>query len=362
MPGPATDIPRHQSPPFVIEDVPLPGLLGSTPETPSSERLFSEVVILIPVFRDWSSASIVCQLLESKLESLPRVRARIILVDDGGADECKGWIDFHAQGAIRKDALRLVRNVGHQRAICLGLCYVHEHIPCDYVLVMDADGEDSPDNASRLVEQIRAHGCGVVFAERRRRMESFRFRISYLVFRKLHRLLTGVSVRFGNFSVISRNTLSHLVCMPELWSHYAGAVVKSKIPFRCVPMDRGSRLTGKSSMTVTSLIAHGIAAIATFHETVACRILIFNGIALTFLLGLLAAILGIKFFSSLAIPGWTTSAVGLTAVLFTQLLAISFSLVFSLVSSRSVSTFLPRRDYPFYIGAFGPPETSHSGG
>ncbi len=357
MPRSGTLIPSFRSGSFALEEARFPAKPGLRHEGTVSERRVSDVVILIPVYRDWHSASIVCQLLESELKGLPQVHARIVLVDDGGADGHQGWVDFEALGAVRKDTLRLARNVGHQRAICLGLSYVHEHIPCDFVLVMDADGEDSPDDASRLIEKIRVQNCNVVFAERRRRVESVRFRVGYFLFRKLHWALTGQSVRFGNFSVISRNTLSHLVCMPELWSHYAGAVVKSKIPFECVPMDRGPRLKGITSMTFPSLIVHGIAAIATFQETVACRILIFNGIGLGLLLMLLAVIVGIKVFSGLAIPGWTTSAVGLTAVLFTQLLAISFSLVFSLISSRSTATFLPKRDYHFYIGSFGPLET-----
>jgi hypothetical protein len=320
----------------------------------------AELVILIPVFRDWESASIVCELLDAQLGRLSGVQTRVVLVDDGSADRCHGWKDFPSQGGTRFEILKLMRNVGHQRAICLGLCYAHEHLSPDFVLVMDGDGEDAPDCALRLIEQMIEFRCPV-FAERRKRMESLTFRGGYFLFRQLHRALTGISVRFGNFSIIDRATLTHLVCMPELWSHYAGALVKSKIPFRCIPIDRAMRLRGRSRMTMTSLIAHGIAGIATFHETVACRILIANGIVLGLLLAMLAAIIGIKLGTTWAIPGWTTLAVGLTSVLFTQLVAISFSLVFSLISSRGSASFLPRRDYRFYIESFGLMESTGHG-
>jgi hypothetical protein len=306
------------------------------------------VVVVMPVYRDWESASALCKLLDHELARLPGVSMRVLMVDDRSPDGITGWKPFEAQSRIDLLALRLRSNVGHQRAICIGICYIHEHLACDCVLVMDADGEDKPEDAIRLIQMGKSNS-GIYFAERRKRLERLTFRVGYKLFRTLHRMLTGISVRVGNFSILPYEALGVLTCMPELWNHYAGAVLKSKLRLNFIPMDRGSRLYGKSQMNLVSLVTHGIAGIATFYTAVATRILICNVIGLFVLLIVLSCLIGIRLFTDLAIPGWTTYAAGLTLVLATQLAAISFSLVFSLISSRTNVLFIPLKDYAVFV-------------
>jgi len=102
-------------------------------------------------------------------------------------------------------------------------------------------------------------------------------------------------------------------------------------------------------MSLTALIIHGLAGIATFHETVATRLLMANTFCLAVLLICLAIVIGIRLCTSLAIPGWATYTVGLIVLLVTQLLGMSFSLVFSLLSSRSNNPFVPSRDCPIFV-------------
>ncbi len=307
------------------------------------------VVIVMPVYQDWESASILCQSLDECLDGLPRVTVRVLLVDDGSPEGVAGWNLLAIRSLLQVDVLRLRRNLGHQRAICTALCYVLEHIPSDAVLVMDADGEDRPEDAVGLIEIMMANSTGVLFAERRKRFEGLVFRIGYGLFRFLHRLLTGIPVRVGNFSIISCSGLGRLTCMAELWNHYAGAVFKSQVPFRCVPMNRGRRLRGRSKMNFPSLVAHGLAGIASFQETVTTRILIANVICVLLLVISLAVVIAIRFGSHLAIPGWATYTVGLIAILLSQVLAVSFSLVFFVISNRTRALFVPSRDCPIFV-------------
>ena len=306
------------------------------------------VVVVMPVYQDWESVSLVCQSLDEHLGRLPNVEVRILLVDDGSPEGTLGWSDFEVRTLLQIDVLRLRKNLGHQRAICAGLCYVYEHITSNAVLVMDADGEARPEDAARLIESMKANPRGVLFAERRKRLEGVTFRVGYWVFRILHWLLTGIPVRVGNFSILCSSDLGRLTCMPELWNHYAGAVFKSKVPFTCLPMDRGRRLRGRSKMDVPSLVAHGLAGIATFQEKVTTRILIANAFCLLFLLILLAGVIAIRLGTNLAVPGWATYTVGLIVVLLTLILAVSFSLVFYVIGSRTVALFIPVRDCPVF--------------
>ena len=107
--------------------------------------------------------------------------------------------------------LRLRRNLGHQRAIAIGLMHINKTIVCDAVIVMDADGEDTPEGVVQLLDAYSKNGGSeAIFAERSRRVESLLFRAFYLFYKILHRGLTGVGVRVGNFSILPSQYLSPL--------------------------------------------------------------------------------------------------------------------------------------------------------
>lgn len=307
------------------------------------------VAVLIPVYRDWAAARIVCRQLDESLAQEPDSEVHVWLVDDGSPDGRAGWEPLSASRLSSIRTLVLRRNVGHQRAIAIGLCHLYEHFPCDAVLVMDADGEDRPADAVRLLRELRQTPNTVVFAERRRRMENFTFRAGYVAYRLLHYSLTGIAVRVGNFSVLPSAALPRLVCMSELWNHYAGAVFKSRFPYHMIPIDRGTRSHGQSHMNLIGLVVHGLSGIATFHEVVATRILLVSLMGLSVLLLGLLGVVATRVLTNTAIPGWATFSAGLLLVLATQIVAISFSLVFIFVSSRMTSNFLPLRDCALFV-------------
>ena len=306
-------------------------------------------VILMPVYRDWASAAAVCRALDEEFAALVPINARILLVDDASPDGLAGWAAFPRQVLSGISVLRLRTNLGHQRAICAGLCHIYEAMPAAWVLVMDCDGEDRPADAVRLIRMALDRPGGLIFAARRKRLEGLVFRAGYVAFRWLHRLLTGQSVQVGNFSILHHSVLGRLVAMPELWNHYAGAVFRSRIAFDLVPFDRGIRLHGRSHMNLPSLVAHGLAGIATFQETVATRILIANSLGASLLVLLLGTVVAIRLWTNKAIPGWATYTAGLILLLALQLVGMSFNLVFLLISNRSQMTFVPMRDYAVFV-------------
>jgi hypothetical protein len=241
--------------------------------------------------------------------------------------------------------------MGHQRAIAIGLTYIHKKRECDAVLVMDADGEDTPEDAGRLVEHLlKTGGQEVVFAQRIRRSENWPFRVCYLVYRILHRLLTGISVRFGNFSVVPVKHLATLAVVSEAWNHYAASIVKARIPFICLSTDRGTRLAGQSKLNFTALVAHGISAMAVFAELIGVRVIITTLALVLMVFALLLVVIGIRVFTELAIPGWTTNAVGFIFVIVLQMLTVAVSLTLGIFFTRNSLSFLPERDYPYFIG------------
>lgn len=307
------------------------------------------LVIVMPVFRDWDVAGLLCHQIDQQLAHLDNVDVSILLVDDGSPEPLYGWNQFQPTHISRIDVLLLRRNMGHQRAIAMGLCVIRSEIECDSILVMDADGEDRPQDIIRLVKSFREKPECIVFAARKRRFESFVFRAGYWGYRMLHRILTGISVREGNFSIMPRSALDRLVSMSELWNHYAGAIFKSTLTHLRLEADRGRRLGGKSHMDVVALVVHGLAGISTFCDMVATRILIACVSCVLLLVVALATVVGIRIFTNLAIPGWATYTTGLLLLLMIQFASISFSLVFLLITTRLNMTFVPARDYRVFV-------------
>jgi glycosyltransferase involved in cell wall biosynthesis len=312
-------------------------------QSDSADRF--RLVIMMPVFRDWDVAGLLCQQIDQQLVQFDSISVSIVLVDDGSPVPLQGWTPFAPVHISRIDMLLLKRNMGHQRAIAMGLCMIKNEMECDAVLVMDADGEDRAEDVIRLVNCFRERPECVVFAGRQRRYEGVLFRTGYRGYRLLYRLLTGVVVREGNFSVMSHSALDRLVTMSELWNHYAGAIYKSKLPHLRLATDRGHRLGGKSHMNLVALVAHGLAGISVFYDVVATRILMGSVFSVFLLSMVLAVVFGIRIYTKLAIPGWATYTSGLLLVLVIQIASIAFSLVFSLITTRLNMTFVPARDY-----------------
>ena len=227
----------------------------------------TSLVVLIPVLDDWKALSLMLPRLAEQAAALG-VPVGLLVVDDGS-------VEAGGPGVVPADprfawvrVLRLRRNLGHQRAIAVGLCHIEEHIPCEGVVVMDGDGEDRPEDVSRLVAAMGAErNTRIVFGERQRRVERLTFRIFYVLYRLLHWVLTGRGVRVGNFSAIPRVQLESLVVVSELWVHYAAAVLRSRQPWSAIPVSRDRRLDGRSRMNFVALVVHGLSAISVYTRS-----------------------------------------------------------------------------------------------
>jgi hypothetical protein len=310
------------------------------------------IVVLVPVFNDWESLELLLPRLEEEL-SRSGMSADVLVVDDGSLREPEGFLDAGSFQCIgRIDVLRLRRNLGHQRAIAIGLAYIEDCLSARAVVVMDGDGEDDPTDVPRLLERLEKEGHQkIVFAERSRRSESLTFRIFYVFYKILHYLLSGKGVRVGNFSAIPRRRLSSLVVVAEMWNHYAAAAFRSRQPYCMIPTRRARRLCGNSSMNFVSLVAHGLSAISVNSDVVGVRLLVMSILmAIVTACGIVAAVI-VRLATSWAVPGWASYTVGILLILLVQAVMAAFVFSFVILGSRHGSTFLPRRDYSFYIGA-----------
>jgi len=307
-----------------------------------------KTIILIPVLDDWESLAAVIESIDRSID--PSRRVRVLVVDDGSLES---QVALEAMPPLRRldalDLLILERNLGHQRAIAVGLAHIVDAgMPCDSVVVMDGDGEDDPDDIERLLVDLEAADRpSIVFAERTRRSESLVFRLGYLIFRVLHRSLTGYGVKFGNFSAVSAAFLRRITLSPELWNHYAASIMASRLPIRQVATRRLERIAGESKMNVVSLVAHGMSAMAVFGDRIAVRLLATTGL----LIGVAAvALVGLDVTGVVDFAARITDPSGvliLIGVLEVVILLLMF--VFLVLRARSEMQVIPLRDHQLFV-------------
>ena len=316
----------------------------------SGAAVETRLLVLIPIFEDWAAAALLLADLDRALHE-QALRAAVWLVDDGSIERpppILGARDYRALESIHVLALR--RNLGHQRAIAIGLAAAHEQFRPSAVVVMDGDGEDAPDDVPRLVAALRANGGRmIVFAERRRRTEHAVFRACYAAYRLGHRLLTGIAVRVGNFSIVPAAQLERLVVVSELWNHYAAAVFQARLPRESIPTRRRVRLSGASRMNFTALVSHGLSALSVHAEVIGVRLIVFT-IVMAAVLGTLAlTVVGARMVTLSAVPGWALSFTGLLALILCQTVASAVVFVLLVLHGRSQPLFIPIRDYAHFV-------------
>ncbi|MGE0822998.1 MAG: glycosyltransferase [Candidatus Binatia bacterium] len=302
----------------------------------------------MPIYDDWESAVLLITAIEQTFISTETI-LHFLLVDDEGSSAAPEHIKTVRSTTV-VEILRLRRNLGHQRAIAIGLMHLLHTENITAVVVMDGDGEDTPEGIQILLHRFHTTGeQATIFAQRARRTEGYPFKVFYYLFRLCHRFLTGKDIRIGNFSILPRAHLACLAAAPELWNHFAAAVMKARLPTHQVPIDRGHRLVGQSRMNFTALLAHGFSAISVFADVVALRLLIASSLLAIGAASGLIVVTAIRLTTTLAIPGWATTAAGLLFVVLLQALLLSFVFVFIVLHGRNTIGFLPIRDYHFFI-------------
>lgn len=306
-----------------------------------------QVTILIPVYNDAESVQILLSRLSVILQQQADTRFTFLLIDDGSSHE----LDIKPVAGFPLKVLHLQRNIGHQKAIAVGLAWCRENIDADKVLVMDGDGEDRPEDIPVLLQASGKEPGKIVFAQRKSRQDGKRFRFFYGLYKIAFRLLTGRKIAFGNFMLLPKPLLEKVVYYSEIWNHVAGGILKTNLPYTSVALDRGKRYAGESKMNFLSLLMHGLGAIAVFIEVIASRLLIFSLVLIGISLLAILALVAIKSFTNRAIPGWTSTVSSAMLIILLQSFLLSLFTIFLYLSFQSQRKFIPARHYRDYTGS-----------
>jgi polyisoprenyl-phosphate glycosyltransferase len=301
-----------------------------------------KLIIVTPVFEDVEASSRLFKELAAQFKQ----DVFMMVVDDGSVKQPVEIAALENAG-IDGVILKLRRNVGHQRAIAIGLGFVSEHVVFGQsVVVMDSDGEDLPSTIPDLLKNLEFEQVDVVVAERRSRIETLRFKVFYAVYKRFFGLLTGRTISFGNFMVLKAHAVKRLVVMQELSIHVAAAVMASKLRIGTCSLHRGPRYAGQSKMNFVGLALHGFKGLMVFAEDVLVRV----GIACALIASLsvvgtsVAVALKLLGFST---PGWSSVVSGILVLIFLQTGALALmTLMFTgVVRAGMVTTAIAYHDF-----------------
>lgn len=291
------------------------------------------IYCLAPVYNDWESFAILIHEIQLLQQRLDGYNFFVVAVNDGSTENLPEDFDYKK---IPVTVLNLKINIGHQRAIAVGLQYIYNEVSeYDFVVVMDSDGEDKPYDIEALINKaVLEKEKKIIFAQRKKRQESLFFKVGYFFYKYLFYFLTGQKISFGNFSIIPKKLLSKVIHQNNIWNHYSGGIIQSKIPFEKVLLDRGKRYKGVSKMNFNSLIIHGLSSIAVYFDFLSLRILRYSlyGIGICFVSVLF--ILYQKIFTDNAIPGWASSLILIISGIILQLFSVTLIVLLLQLSSR----------------------------
>ena len=290
------------------------------------------IYCLAPVFNDWESFSIL-------LENINKLQKRysksylfsIISINDGSIEENQITCD-----ELELTIINLKVNIGHQRAIAVGLQFIYSEVnDCDFIIVMDSDGEDNPEDIIALIDKSKSQNDSkIIFAQRKKRQESTLFKTGYFFYKYLFYFLSGQKISFGNFSLIPKKLLGKVVHQNNIWNHYSGGIIQSKIPFDKILIDRGKRYKGVSKMNFNSLILHGLSSIVVYFDFLSLRILRYSVYGIFICVISVSYILYQKIFTDNAIPGWASSLILIISGIILQLFSVTLIVLLLQLSSR----------------------------
>ena len=232
-----------------------------------------KIQILIPVYNDFQSLSKLLDDINSTISNSDK-NFSVIIINDASTDKEEITISDKDKISSIK-IINMKTNNGHARGIAAGLKYIFENEVFDYVIPMDGDGEDRPEEILKFIELLKHEPNKPIVGERIKRSEGIIFKISYIIHKLITFIFTGHSIKFGNFTCLPKSTVEKMINEKATWSSFSGSLTKLEKNRSTIPSIRGSRYFGPSKMSFYNLIKHSLSIIAVFKTNVIIRSILF---------------------------------------------------------------------------------------
>ena len=232
-----------------------------------------KIKILISIYNDWESVFKLLENIDLQILDL-NVEASVLIINDGST-ESRSEISLNLNNLKSVQIINMKENRGHTRCYAAGLKYINDKENFDYVIPMDGDGEDRPEELKLLIDKTNDHSEKVITADRVKRSEGFFFKFCYLVHKYLTFIFTGKSIKFGNYTCLPKSAVSQMIKEPATWSSFSGSLSKITSERTSISSIRGPRYFGPSKMSFFNLLRHSLSIIAVFKTTALIRSMIF---------------------------------------------------------------------------------------
>ncbi len=232
-----------------------------------------KIKILIPVYNDWQSVLKLLDEINSNILKLDHEISVIIVNDASNHDLQKDEKNLQNIQSIK--ILNMKINQGHTRCIATGLKYIFEKEDFDYVIPMDGDGEDRPEEIKLLLSQTNISKNKPIVGERVKRSEKLLFKVCYQIHKLITLVFTGKSIKFGNFTCLPKTTVEKMIKEKATWNSFSGALTKVENDLISIPSIRGNRYFEPSKMSFYNLINHSLSIISVFRKTFLIRSALF---------------------------------------------------------------------------------------
>ena len=233
----------------------------------------NKIKILIPVYNDWQS---VFKLLENINSEVFKLEGEfsVIIVNDAST-ESRPDLTTDLEKLMSIQVINMKENRGHARCNAAGLKHINEKEDFDYIIPMDGDGEDRPQELSLLIKKTKNYQGIVITADRIKRSEGFIFKFCYLAHKYLTLIFTGQTIKYGNYTCLPKSVVNEMVNEPATWSSFSGSLAKITKDRKSIPSERGTRYFGLSKMSFINLLKHSLSIIAVFKKTLLIRSVLF---------------------------------------------------------------------------------------
>ena len=238
-------------------------------------------IILIPLFNDWKSVTKLLNEIDFQINSWDAI-VSVVIVNDASTEDRQG-VEFNFKKIKFVKILNMKKNKVHQRCIAAGLKYICNNEDFDRVIVMDADGEDRPEEINDFFIVSKENPNVTITGNRFKRSEGIIFKTLYEIHKILTFIFTGKLVKFGNFTCLPKKHVLQLIEKSYLWNTYSSSVLRTINDRLSISSTRGKRYVLPSKMNFFGLFFHSLTIISVFRKEVIIRSILFSIVYLFFI-------------------------------------------------------------------------------
>ncbi len=226
-------------------------------------------IILIPIYNDRKSLKLLIENINNQIKDLNHDISIVVINDASSQQIIDTYPNIENISSI--EIINMKENRGHARCIASGLKYIFEKKEFDFVIPMDGDGEDRPEEILNFIQLTEQSSEKSIIGERVKRSEGLFFQLCYQFHKFLTLSFTGQSIKFGNFTCLTKSTIKKMIEEKATWNSFSGSLKKIEKDLISIPSVRGTRYFSPSQMSFFNLLKHSLSIISVFRKTVLIR-------------------------------------------------------------------------------------------